>query len=129
MWKLFAVGLSVLQIAQAIPHHPGFFHHRDRDTYRLSAEELEAGVSSENSKLIANSTAATVVFSETVTVCARAQSTSLSDHTICIPITKTHLLSQLPLDHFGKHPDTFENRYWVLEEFYKPGSPIFSQPP
>lgn len=38
------------------------------------------------------------------------------------------LLSQLPVDHFGKHTKTFENRYWVLEEFYKPGSPIFSKP-
>lgn len=63
MWKLFAVGLSVLQIAQAIPQHPGFFHNQDR----LNAE-VGTDVSSE--KLV--STAASVVFPETVTVCARA---------------------------------------------------------
>ncbi|KAG0136168.1 serine carboxypeptidase S28-domain-containing protein [Tuber indicum] len=32
---------------------------------------------------------------------------------------------KLPLDHFGNHPGTFENRYWVLEEFYQPGNPVF----
>lgn len=76
MWKLFAVGLSVLQIAQAIPYHPGFFYHRDSYIYRLSSEELdhEASVSS-NSKLISNTTATTVVYPETVTVC---------DHIICM---------------------------------------------
>ncbi|KAF2416033.1 peptidase S28 [Tothia fuscella] len=31
----------------------------------------------------------------------------------------------LPLDHFNKTAGTFENRYWVNEEFYKPGGPIF----
>ncbi|KAL0636799.1 hypothetical protein Q9L58_004156 [Maublancomyces gigas] len=89
MWKLLAVGLSVLQTAQAIPQHPGFFHHQDR----LNAE---FGVDDSSNRLL--STAASVVFPETVT---------------------------LPVDHFGKHTKTFENRYWVLEEFYKPGSPVF----
>lgn len=79
MWKLFAVGLAVLQTAQAIPHHPGFFRYQDGD--RFGVNELEADV---NSRLISNST---VVFPETVTVCARAQLT-LSDHIVCIPITK-----------------------------------------
>ncbi|RPA96765.1 peptidase S28 [Choiromyces venosus 120613-1] len=36
--------------------------------------------------------------------------------------TVTHIL---PLDHFGNHPGTFKNRYWVLEEFYQPGNPVF----
>ncbi|KAH0614767.1 uncharacterized protein H6S33_000403 [Morchella sextelata] len=31
----------------------------------------------------------------------------------------------LPLDHFGNNTATFNNRYWVLEEFYKPGGPVF----
>lgn len=64
MWKLFAVGLSALQIAQAIPQHPGFFHNQDR----LNAED--AGTDVSFNKLA--STAASVVFPETVTVCARA---------------------------------------------------------
>ncbi|KAF2089864.1 peptidase S28 [Saccharata proteae CBS 121410] len=31
----------------------------------------------------------------------------------------------LPLDHFGKDNRTFENRYWVVDENYQPGSPVF----
>lgn len=60
MWKLLAVGLSVLQTAQAIPQHPGFFHQQDRFNV-----ESEVDVSSD--RLF--STAASVVFPETVTVC------------------------------------------------------------
>lgn len=60
MWKLLAVGLSVLQTAQAIPQHPGFFHQQDR----LNAE---FGVDESSSRLL--SAAESVVFPETVTVC------------------------------------------------------------
>jgi hypothetical protein len=32
---------------------------------------------------------------------------------------------ELPLDHFGSHPGTFRNRYWVNARSYKPGGPVF----
>lgn len=61
MWKLLAIGLSVLRTVQAIPHHPAFFHHRNQ----LDAEVgFETGASSDG----VISTAATVVYPETVTV-------------------------------------------------------------
>jgi hypothetical protein len=31
----------------------------------------------------------------------------------------------LPVDHFGDHPGTFKNRFWVSEVDYKPGGPVF----
>jgi hypothetical protein len=34
------------------------------------------------------------------------------------------LYVQLPLDHFSNNPATFLNRYWVNDEFYKPGGPV-----
>lgn len=30
----------------------------------------------------------------------------------------------LPLDHFSNNPATFQNRYWVNDEFYKDGGPV-----
>lgn len=33
---------------------------------------------------------------------------------------------ELPLDHFGSNTDTFLNRYWVSDEFYKDGGPVIS---
>ncbi|KAI9754082.1 MAG: hypothetical protein M4579_004865 [Chaenotheca gracillima] len=31
----------------------------------------------------------------------------------------------LPIDHFGKYPGTYENRFWVAEAGYKRGGPVF----
>ncbi|CDO68396.1 hypothetical protein BN946_scf184815.g43 [Trametes cinnabarina] len=31
----------------------------------------------------------------------------------------------MPLDHFGKRKDTFKNRYWVNDTYYKTGGPVF----
>lgn len=61
MWKLFAVGLSVLKTAQAI-QHPVFFQYQDR----LNAD---SGVGVLSADFM--STAATVVYPETVTVCVQ----------------------------------------------------------
>ncbi|KAL7275430.1 hypothetical protein RUND412_001618 [Rhizina undulata] len=33
---------------------------------------------------------------------------------------------ELPVDHFGDYNGTFLNRYWVVDEFYEPGGPIFT---
>jgi len=33
----------------------------------------------------------------------------------------------LPLDHFGNSNATISNRYWVNDEFYKDGGPVFSE--
>lgn len=35
----------------------------------------------------------------------------------------------LPVDHFGKSNLTFQNRYWVTDEFYKEGGPVFRESP
>lgn len=32
---------------------------------------------------------------------------------------------ELPLNHFGASPGTFKNRFWINEDGYKPGAPIF----
>lgn len=32
--------------------------------------------------------------------------------------------SQIPLDHDNSSAGTYENRFWVNDEFYKPGKPI-----
>jgi Serine carboxypeptidase S28 len=37
---------------------------------------------------------------------------------------KVHKLISIS-DHFGSNTDTFENRYWVNDEFWKPGGPVF----
>lgn len=66
MLKLLAVGLSVLQTAQAIPHHPGFFHQQDRFG---AGFDQEADVSL--NRLFAAPAAASVVFPETVKVCVQ----------------------------------------------------------
>ena len=37
-------------------------------------------------------------------------------------------LRYLPLDHFGTNKNTFPNRYWVNDEFYQEGGPVFGRP-
>ncbi|KAI5852730.1 serine peptidase, family S28 [Morchella snyderi] len=49
-----------------------------------------------------------------------AEDSSSENSTLIDPQTVT-----LHLDHFGNNTATFNNRYWVLEEFYKSGGPIF----
>jgi hypothetical protein len=34
---------------------------------------------------------------------------------------------RLPLDHFGTNKDTFPNRYWVNDEFYRDGGPVIGE--
>lgn len=63
MWKLLAIGLSVLQTVQAIPRHPVFFRHQDR----LSAE-AEFG----SSTLAGVSGSGSIVYAENVTVCFKS---------------------------------------------------------
>lgn len=36
----------------------------------------------------------------------------------------TALNITLPVDHNGSTTDTFENRYWVDDRFWRPGGPI-----
>lgn len=32
---------------------------------------------------------------------------------------------QLPIDHFGNKTGTFPNRHWIMDQYYKPGGPVF----
>jgi len=32
---------------------------------------------------------------------------------------------QLPIDHFGNMTGTFPNRHWIMDQYYKPGGPVF----
>lgn len=32
----------------------------------------------------------------------------------------------LPIDHFGKTTGNFSNRFWVVDQYYKPGGPVFA---
>jgi hypothetical protein len=38
-------------------------------------------------------------------------------------LTKNYV--ELPIDHFSDCSDTYQNRYWVQEQYYKPGGPVF----
>src|SRR5207237_1073002 len=39
--------------------------------------------------------------------------------------TLTKEYAELPIDHFAECSDTYQNRYWVQEKWYKPGGPVF----
>ncbi|PWW77979.1 peptidase S28 [Tuber magnatum] len=95
MWKRPVIGLVLLGLAEAVIRPGPFFEYQDRADAEVGGG-LEGGSEDVHSKAFA--TQAATVSAKTVT---------------------------LPLDHFGNHPGTLENRYWVLEEFYQPGNPVF----
>jgi len=57
------------------------------------------------------------------------QISGLSDSdTVYIPPTVHNGTVILPINHFGPSPSpyTFANRFWVVDQYYKPGGPVFT---
>lgn len=38
---------------------------------------------------------------------------------------KALTISKIPIDHNDTEIGTYKNRYWVIDEYYKPGGPVF----